>query len=69
MYGYSSNKSISLSQSIIKLVINFLVKSGCFGVMVITIAQLHLKKPKLRFCAGSNPTSGVSEICDGEDPC
>ena len=30
-------------------------------------AQLHSIKPELRFCAGSNPARGVSEIHDGED--
>ena len=37
------------------------------GVVVITTVQLHSKKPKLRFCAGSNPACGVSEIRDGKD--
>ena len=37
------------------------------GVVVITTAQLHSTKPELRFCAGSTPSRGVSEICDGED--
>ena len=37
------------------------------GVVVITTAQLHSTKPELRFCAGSNPACGVSEIRDGED--
>ena len=37
------------------------------GVAVITIAQLHSTKSELRFCAGSNPASGVLEIRDGED--
>ena len=37
------------------------------GVVVITTAQLHSTKPKLRFCAGSKPACGVSEIRDGED--
>ena len=36
-------------------------------VVVITTAQLHSTKPELRFCAGSNPARGVSEIRDGED--
>ena len=27
----------------------------------------HSSKAELRFCAGSNPTRGVSEIRDGED--
>ena len=39
----------------------------CRGVVVITTAQLHLTKPELKFCAGSNLTCGVSEIRDGED--
>ena len=37
------------------------------GVVVITTAQLHLTKPELRFCSGSNPARGVSKIRDGED--
>ena len=37
------------------------------GVMVITTAQLHSTKPELRFCAGSNPACGMSEIRDDED--
>ena len=39
----------------------------CHGVVVITTAQLHSTQPELRFCAGSNPARGVSEIHDGED--
>ena len=35
------------------------------SVVVITIAQLH--SARVRFCAGSNPAHGVSEICNGED--
>ena len=37
------------------------------GVVVFTTAQLHSAKPKLRFCASSNPARGVPEIRDGED--
>ena len=37
------------------------------GVVVITTTQLHSTKPELRFCAGSKPARGVSEIRDGED--
>ena len=37
------------------------------GVVVITTTQLHSTKPGLRFCAGSKPACGVSEIRDGED--
>ena len=33
--------------------------------MVINTAQLHSIKPERRFCAGSNPALGVSEIRDG----
>ena len=35
------------------------------GVALITTAQLHSKKSLLKFCAGSNPARGVSEVCDG----
>ena len=37
------------------------------GVVVITTTQLHSTKPELKFCAGSYPVRGVSEISDGED--
>ena len=36
-------------------------------VMVITTAQLHSKKPELKFCVSSNPACCVSEILDGEN--
>ena len=39
----------------------------CRGEVVITIAQLHRTKPVVRFCAGSSPDRGVSEIRNGED--
>ena len=32
-----------------------------------TAAQLHSTKPDLRFCAGSYPAGGVSEIRDVEE--
>ena len=32
------------------------------GVVIITAAQLHSTKPELRFCAGSNPACGMSEM-------
>ena len=35
--------------------------------MVITTAKLHLTKPEVRFCTGSNPAHRMLEICDGED--
>ena len=37
------------------------------GVAVFTATQLYSIKPELRFCAGSNPTRGVSDIRDGEE--
>ena len=40
---------------------------GHRGVVFITTAQLNSSKPDLRFCAGSNPGRGVSEIRDGDD--
>ena len=39
----------------------------CSGVEIITAAQLHSTKPELRYCTGSSPVNGVSEIRDGED--
>ena len=42
---------------------NYGVQSWHRGLVVITAVQLHLTKPELRFCAGSNPARGVSEIC------
>ena len=35
--------------------------------MVIATAQVHSAKPEIRFCAGSNPARGISEIRDSED--
>ena len=37
------------------------------NISIITTAQIHSTKSELRFCAGSNPARGVSEISDGED--
>ena len=37
------------------------------GALVITTTQLHLTKPELRFCAGSDPAGGVQKIPDVED--
>ena len=39
----------------------------CRGVVVISTAQLHSTKLEIRFCVGSNPARGVSEIRDAED--
>ena len=39
----------------------------CGVVVITTAAQLHLTKPELRFCAGSNAAYGMSEIRNGED--
>ena len=43
-----------------------------YSAMVIITAQIHAKKPELRFWASPNPAHGLSEIGDGEDgngPC
>ena len=37
------------------------------GAVVVTTVQLYSTKSELRFCAGSKPARGVSEIWDGED--
>ena len=39
----------------------------CCGVVVITTTQLHSSKPELRFCTGSNPACGMSEIHHGKN--
>ena len=43
------------------------LQSTWMTTLVFTTPQLHSIKPELRFCAGSNPPRGVSEIRDGED--
>ena len=43
------------------------VQSKTLWRVVVTTAQLHSIKPELRFCAGSNPACGVSEIRNAED--
>ena len=50
--------------NVIDFVYKFCTAPWC---MVITSVQLHSTTPELRFCAGSNPAHGVSEICDVED--
>ena len=37
------------------------------GRYVNTTAQLHSMKPEFRFCAGSNPACGMSEIRNGKN--
>ena len=52
------------------LFVNSMMQQVCVtrrSVVVINTGQLHSTKPELRFCAGSNPARGVSEICDGGD--
>ena len=54
-----------------KTIVNIYIvyEMGAFtsNEVVITTAQLHSTKPELRFCTGSNPAGGVSEIRDDED--
>ena len=57
-----------ITSMFINLGYSHLIRGGVRrGVVVITATQFHLTKPELRSCAGSNPTRGVSEICDGEN--
>ena len=63
LFNYHNLFQLSQSFSIITIFFNHWRR----GVVVITAAQLHSTKPELRFCAGSNPARGVSEIRDGED--
>ena len=37
------------------------------GVVIFATAKFYSIKPELKFCAGSNPASTVSEVCDGEN--
>ena len=67
--GYASSSKYT-KVLIMLLVLNmtgFWTYQWCSGVVVITNAQLHLTKLKLRFSAGSNPARVVSEIRNGED--
>ena len=41
--------------------------SGGGDLVVITTAQRLSIQPELKFCTGSNPACGVSEICEGEN--
>ena len=41
---------------------HILFYSRALGVVVITVAQIHLSKPKLRFCAGSNPAPFKNQL-------
>ena len=54
-----------------KTIVNIYIvyEMGAFtsNKVVITTAQLHSTKPELRFCTGSNPGGGVSEIRDDKD--
>ena len=64
----NKDKKIILSFKLILITyLNSNLLHSSTSVVVITTAQLHSTKPKLRFCAGSNPARGVSEIRDGED--
>ena len=49
------------------MVVNDRTSGDVVYLVVITTAQLHSTKSELRFCAGSNPACGVSEICDSEN--
>ena len=44
------------------------IQTIAFIAAVITTAQLHSTKPKLRFCSHWNPTYYVSEVCNVENP-
>ena len=49
------------------MIVNDRTSGDVVYLVVITTAQLHSTKSELRFCAGSNPVCGVSEICDSEN--
>ena len=37
------------------------------GVLLQTAVHMHKTKSELKFCAYSNPSIGVSQICDGQN--
>ena len=49
------------------LPLSYLRRTKRVIAVVIATAQLHSTNTELRFCAGSNPARGMSEIRDGED--
>ena len=64
----NKDKKIILSFKLILITyLNSNLLHSSTSVVVITTAQLHSTRPDLRFCTGSNPAHGISEICDGED--
>ena len=64
---YSEFFFVGVPQFDITSVLGTKLKRLCILGKKISTAQLHLAKPELRFCAGSNPARGVSGIRDGED--
>ena len=44
-----------------------IIQKPVYGAVVIATEQPHSTKPELRFYAGSNPASGMSETRDGEN--
>ena len=66
MFGTTAEGCVQISEFFLRLIHNGCSVMWCRGVVVITTAQLHSTKSELRFCAGSDPAPGVSEICDCE---
>ena len=71
---WSHENTLTSNKSRKSYLFNFFNRFTCLkllrwrrGVAVITAGYLHSTKPKLRFCAGSNPACGLSKIRDGED--
>ena len=56
------------SCSVISLFIFHDLVPWCCNVVVISTAQVHLRKSKFRFCAGSNPARGALKICRSSRP-
>ena len=61
------SKTLTIHRTRVERMRPSLFFSTFFTVVAITTAQLHSTKPELKFCVGSNPARGVSEIRDGED--
>ena len=67
-YTVSNSPKVARAKLLIVITSFFHIRNLWWrGAVVITTAQLHSTKAELRFCAGSNPTRGVSEIRNSED--
>ena len=61
---------IAMFSLLLEKIISYLSMKNVFirvSLIFTATAQLQLKLPGIKFCAGSNPTCSVAWICDGEN--